>query len=67
MNYINSIVVTFENTSQEFYFFTKIFHTGTNFEKTGTEACGLRTYLEVFKNLTIVISENFTKHGFAKN
>ena len=33
INYINRVVVTFENTSQEFYFYMKIFHTGTNFEK----------------------------------
>ena len=33
INYINRVVVTFENTSQVFYFYMKIFHTGTNFEK----------------------------------
>ena len=33
INYINRVVVTFENTSQVFYFYRKIFHTGTNFEK----------------------------------
>ena len=35
INHINRAVVTFENTfsSQEFYFYTKILHTGTNFEK----------------------------------
>ena len=33
INYINRVVVTSENTSQEFYFYLKIFHTGTNFEK----------------------------------
>ena len=33
INYIYRIAVTFENTSQEFYFYMTIFHTGTNFEK----------------------------------
>ena len=33
ISYINRVVVTFENTSQEFYFYMEIFHTGTNFEK----------------------------------
>ena len=33
INYINRVVVTFENTSQVFYFYMKISHTGTNFEK----------------------------------
>ena len=33
INYINRVVFTFENTSQEFYFCMKVFHTGTNFEK----------------------------------
>ena len=32
-NYINRVVITFENTSQVFYFYMKIFHTGPNFEK----------------------------------
>ena len=27
------LVVTFENISQAFYFYIKIFHTGTTFEK----------------------------------
>ena len=40
-NYINRLAVPFENTSQEFYFYMKIFHTGTNFEKTRTRASGL--------------------------
>ena len=31
--YVNRLAVTFENISQEFYFYMKIFHTGTNFEK----------------------------------
>ena len=29
----NRVVVTFENTSRELYFYLKIFHPGTNFEK----------------------------------
>ena len=33
INYINRLIVRFENTSQEFYFYMKIFHSGTNFEK----------------------------------
>ena len=33
INNINRVVVTFENTSQKFYFCMKIFHTRTNFEK----------------------------------
>ena len=33
INYINRVVVTFENTSQQFYFYVKIFYTGANFEK----------------------------------
>ena len=33
INYINRVVVTFQNTSQVLYFYMKIFHTGTNFEK----------------------------------
>ena len=33
INYINRIVATFQNTSQVFYFYMKILHTGTNFEK----------------------------------
>ena len=33
INYINRVVVTFQNTSQVFYFYMKIFHTGINFEK----------------------------------
>ena len=34
------LVVTFENISQVFYFYIKIFHNGTNW-KTETGACGL--------------------------
>ena len=33
INYIYRVVVTFENISQEFYFYMKIFNTRTNFEK----------------------------------
>ena len=40
-NYINRVVITFENTSQVFYFYLKIFHTGPNFRKIGKETCGL--------------------------
>ena len=32
INYIKRVVVTFENTSQAFYFYMEIFHSGTNFE-----------------------------------
>ena len=38
INYNNRVIVRFENTSQEFYFYMKIFHTGTNFE-TRKELC----------------------------
>ena len=31
INYINRVVVTFENTSQELYSYIKILHTGANF------------------------------------
>ena len=33
INYINRVVVAFENISQVFYVYLKIFQTGTNFEK----------------------------------
>ena len=33
VKYINRVVVTFENTSQLFYFCTKIFHTRATFER----------------------------------
>ena len=38
INNVNMVVVTFENTSQEFYFYMNIFRTRTHFQTTRTEA-----------------------------
>ena len=32
VKYINRVVIIFQNTSQLFYFYMKIFHIGANFE-----------------------------------
>ena len=51
INDINRVVVTFENTSQVFYFYMKIFHTRTNFEKPEQKCVNL-TYLVDIRNKT---------------
>ena len=48
---INRVVVTFENTSQEFYFYMKILHTRPDFEKPEQKCVNL-TYLVGIRNKT---------------
>ena len=63
---INRVVVTFENTSQEFYFYMKILHTRPDFEKPEQKCVNL-TYLVGIRNKTVAISKHSTKCSFTKN
>ena len=60
------VVITFENTSQAFYFCMKIFDTGKKHEKPEQKRVDYN-YLIGIKNKTIIISKNSAKCDFAKN
>ena len=40
INYIDRLVITFENNYQVFYIYMKIFHAGTNFGKPHQKSVG---------------------------
>ena len=56
INYISREVITFGRTSQVFYFYMKIFDTGTNFDKPEQKHVKY-TYLFGIKSETIIISK----------
>ena len=60
------VLVTFENTSQEFYVYIKIFHSRANFEKPEQKRVN-ETYLVGIRNKTTLISKHSTKCIFAQS
>ena len=60
------VVITFENTSQAFYFCMEIFDTGINLENSEQKRVDYN-YLIGIKNKTTIIIKNSAKCDFAKN